>query len=455
MSVLDNKKKLKDTVEGYANTILKYKTSNKPNKFNSSSNELKKDYKKLTKLRKDLNDLDDLEDLDDDKEKKQFVKQVSLSVANTIKEYEEVLVENGESIMDPGLLSPGVPPESEAGSSISSATLTSGKMSKKEQRKLMKEKKNQMKMQAKLAQQEAFNNKQIMITERSAKDVVIEVREEEEEEEESSGEEETANVRVEHVPKTRRSEEKEKKKKPASKQSTPSHDREASSPHHIKPADLTKELLNKPKNPVSASSQGQTHQVEWGELAAQRKQRDEAAQRAAAVAEKQQLESANPSVLLTAQLPQLFAKMADKPDTGKCLYDGGQEVAFDIDSEHVIFGFPDHEEHLEKKHTDLSGLGLPCGLEFLMEDYLAAKADFATTNQSKGGPWFDFKTLTGESKERSEELSRNRGSATGDHGIVITGRRQEIEIDTSQKESTLHLTTVPRNSFVRCFVEEC
>ena len=583
MSILDNKKKLKDTVDGYAITILKYKTSNKPNKFNSSSNELKKDYKKLTKLRKDLNDLDDSNE--DDKEIKQFIKQVSLSVANSIKEYEQVLVENGESIMDPSIVnnsndSDNVNNNSSSngnnnnnnsaisnsngnvanGAATSASALDSTKISKKEQRKLMKERKNQMKLQAKLAQQEAFNNKQIMITERSAKDIVIDIPEPTTGENEKDNSEENKkdnnetkkndndNVRVEHVPKSKKSEDKKKKKQqqqPPKSATTPS-----SSPFtaqlntvslspatpltRVKTADkLTEELLNKSRNQhsstassVSSSSaaaatttttntnSAHSQQVEWGQLATQRKQKElqekerelqeqEAAQLAAAQAaslaeqvRQQQNNLANPSVLLTRQLPQLnnreFLEETDETnyESNVSGYDSGKGCEYLVEGQKLIVNFDNKSNYglvNNINNNTAEDLGLSGGLASIMKDYLASKTLFFQSNNSNtskennnsnlsqnNGTWFDFKSYDSLNSDKNGEYTNginsnnnsssnnNAGSNGGDQGIVITGRRQDKEDGNdsekgvqTQREAQLNIFSPPRQSFVRFFIEQC
>ncbi|KAL6927833.1 hypothetical protein ACO0SA_004456 [Hanseniaspora valbyensis] len=575
MSILDNKKKLKDTVDGYAITILKYKTSNKPNKFNSSSNELKKDYKKLTKLRKDLNDLDDSNE--DDKEIKQFIKQISLSVANSIKEYEQVLVENGESIMDPSIVnnsndSDNVNNNSSNsggnnnnsttnnsngnvanGAATSASALDSTKISKKEQRKLMKERKNQMKLQAKLAQQEAFNNKQIMITERSAKDIVIDIPEPTTGENEKDNSEENKkdnndtkkndndNVRVEHVPKSKKSEDKKKKKQlqqPPKSATTPS-----SSPFttqlntvslspatpltRVKTADkLTEELLNKSRNQHSSTassvssssaaisnnnnnnttSSAHSQQVEWGQLATQRKQKElqekerelqeqEAAQLAAAQAaslaeqaRQQQNNLANPSVLLTRQLPQLNNRefleesVETNDEDNVSGYDSGKGCEYLIEGQKLIVNFDNKSNYgLVNSNNNVDDLGLSGGLASIMKDYLTSKTLFFQSNNNtskennnsnlsqNNGTWFDFKSYESLNSDKNGEYTNgtnsnnnNAGSNGGDQGIVITGRRQDKEDGNdaekgvqTQREAQLNIFSQPRESFVRFFIEQC
>ncbi|OBA26334.1 hypothetical protein HANVADRAFT_7229 [Hanseniaspora valbyensis NRRL Y-1626] len=580
MSILDNKKKLKDTVDGYAITILKYKTSNKPNKFNSSSNELKKDYKKLTKLRKDLNDLDDSNE--DDKETKQFIKQISLSVANSIKEYEQVLLENGESIMDPSIVnnsndSDNVNDSSSNnvsnnnnttsnsngnvanGAATSASAPDSTKISKKEQRKLMKERKNQMKLQAKLAQQEAFNNKQIMITERSAKDIVIDIPEPTTGENDNSEgnkkdnndtkKNDNDNVRVEHVPKSKKSEDKKKKKQlqqPSKSATTPS-----SSPFttqlntvslspgtpltRAKTADkLTEELLNKSRNQHSSTasslssssaaignnninnnnnntSSAHSQQVEWGQLATQRKQKElqekerelqeqEAAQLAAAQAasleeqaRQQQNNLANPSVLLTRQLPQLNNRefleetIETNDENNVSGYDSGEGCEYLIEGQKLIVNFDNKSNYgLVNSNDSVDDLGFSGGLASIMKDYLTSRTLFFQSNNNtskennnsnlsqNNGTWFDFKSYeflnsdkngeytNGTNSNNSSSSNNNAGSNGGDQGIVITGRRQDKEDGNdsekgvqTQREAQLNIFSPPRESFVRFFIEQC
>ncbi|XBW36553.1 hypothetical protein QEN19_002129 [Hanseniaspora menglaensis] len=488
MSILDNKKKLKDLVDGFSNSILKYKTSNKPNKFNSSSNELKKDYKKLTKLRKDLNDLEEGNGDDGDKETKQFIKQITLSVAESIREYEDVLVENGESIMETS--------DSTAVLSSAGSTVDTTKISKKEQRKMMKEKKNQMKMQAKLAQQEAFNNKQIMITERSAKDIVIEMPEVIPDADEENLEEpeisidnksENENVRVEHVPKSRRSEEKKKKQitKPTTINSpvASSHSESSSLSLQSKQEDLTEKLLSKQHKLPTVTQQSQ--QVEWGQLAAQRKQKEIlekekeqqeqeaaliAAAKAASLAEhqrQQKVNLANPGVLFTKQLPQFteITLMNTQDDLNQTKYDQGRGLEYYIENQKVSICFSNSPSENKAAVVDL---GFPGGLASIMNDYLTSKANFAANSDlqvTQYNKWFDFKNYDQFNASNSDEninSFNSSGVVGGDQGIVITGRRQDKDAanDSENNSNTPNnnggvLFCSPRKFFVRSFIEQC
>lgn len=466
MNILDNKKKLKDTLELYSNNIFKYKLSNKPNKFNAFSNDLKKEYKKLTKLRKDINDL--MEN-DPNDSRIAYIKLSEPLMHETIQKYEEVLVENGEPIME----LPNASTKKDADSqnnSINNALSDADALraSKKEQRRLMKEKKNKMKLQAKLAQQEAFNNKQIMITEKSAKDIVIEIPTEPSTPVKPTVDPESESLRVEPAPKVKKSEEKKKKRekitptveKPISITTIP---KSASSGLPL-PAALPSKILSTTPPLTSASSLTSNEEssvapkvVEWSELATQRKlkENEEKQNEERLKAEQEKLRKQKedkekylkdrftvPSVFLKLQLPnytsRVFESRNESLDQTEMNYKIGNDnvhMKYDnsiLASQHAAF-------NSFKSDIDMNYPELPEPLKQIFTDLHVIKTTgFKNHDNNDAEPkWYNFQ----ESQEvinahvaRELATKQNSSNNTSTQGIVITGRRHDKDNGTDEKE---------------------
>lgn len=479
MNILDNKKKFKDTLESYANNIFKYKLSNKPNKFNTSSNDLKKEYKKLTKLRKDINDL--IEN-DPNDARLSYINLSTPLMHETIQKYEEVLVENGEAIMEQPNSSTSKEAELPAASSTQPVLNDAEaiRASKKEQRRLMKEKKNKMKLQAKLAQQEAFNNKQIMITEKSAKDIVIEIPTEPSTPTKSSEEPDNESFRVEAVPKVKKSEDKKKKKEKAvtgtvvfeknilnintgvSSNNTINKPASTLGSYGILPA---KSLI--PSTPLSSSGSLVTNTtnsplpsktVEWSELATQRKlkeqeekQKEERLKFEQEKAKKQKEDREKylkdkftiPSVFMKLEVPQNTTKTFEPVDnvveTNSLKYTVGKdnlELNYnnDVLSQQypIVNGF--------KNQIIQTSPNLPESLKQMFTDlHIARNTPYKNLGNNEVKPiWFNFEESQGfeHAQATNENINSNNNNNTSSQGIVITGRRQDKDSGTDEKEKT-------------------
>ncbi|KAL6931620.1 uncharacterized protein HGUI_01425 [Hanseniaspora guilliermondii] len=468
MNILDNKKKLKDTLELYSNNIFKYKLSNKPNKFNASSNDLKKEYKKLTKLRKDINDL--MED-DPNDSRLAYIKLSVPLMHETIQKYEEVLVENGEPIMELPNSSTKKDPDAmnSTATNIALSDADAIRASKKEQRRLMKEKKNKMKLQAKLAQQEAFNNKQIMITEKSAKDIVIELPPEPSAPSKTSVDPDNESLRVEHVPKVKKSEDKKKKKEKLITTVEKNISITSSAPKPVSTglglaSALPSKTLTATTSLTSTSSLTNIEDspaapkaVEWSELATQRKlkEHEEKLNEERIKAEQEKLRKQKedrekylkdkftvPSVFLKLQLPHFTSRVFESgndslekteinykigSDNLHMKYDNSkftsQKSVFESYKNDINVNYPELPEPLKQIFTDMH----------VIKSTAFNKSSDDTTEPR----WYDFQ----ESQEfanfqTTNELTSKQNSSnnTSTQGIVITGRRHDKDNGTDEKE---------------------
>lgn len=468
MNILDNKKKLKDTLELYSNNIFKYKLSNKPNKFNASSNDLKKEYKKLTKLRKDINDL--MEN-DPNDSRLAYIKLSEPLMHETIQKYEEVLVENGEPIMELPNASnkKDADVQNSTTSNIALSDADAIRASKKEQRRLMKEKKNKMKLQAKLAQQEAFNNKQIMITEKSAKDIVIEIPTEPSTPVKTSVDPESESLRVEPVPKVKKNEEKKKKREKIittvekTISISTSIPKPASSGLPL-PAALPSKTLTATTPLTSAGSLTNTEEssvapkvVEWSELATQRKlkETEEKLNEERLKAEQEKLRKQKedrekylkdkftvPSVFLKLQLPhytsRVFESGNQSVESSEMNYKIGNDnlhMKYDnsiLDSQHPVFSS-------FKNDINMNYPELPDSLKQIFTDLHVIKTTgFRNRDNNDCEPkWYDFQDsqeLVNAQATSELATKQNSSNNTSTQGIVITGRRHDKDNGTDEKE---------------------
>ena len=474
MNILDNKKKFKDTIESYANNIFKYKLSNKPNKFNAASNDLKKEYKKLTKLRKDINDM--IENNPNDS-RLTYINQSTPLMHETIEKYEEVLVENGEPIMEQPNSSNNkdtqTSPQTASQPVLNDADAI--RASKKEQRRLMKEKKNKMKLQAKLAQQEAFNNKQIMITEKSAKDIVIEIPTEPATPTKGSEEPDLDSLRVEAVPKVKKNEDK-KKKKDKHINGTVVYEKNISnvSSSLNKPAPSGSGFFDKilginsvPNTPLSSagsmatnttSSPAPPKPVEWSELATHRKLKEQEEKQKEERLKfeqekiKKQLEDREkylkdkftvPSVFMKLELPQNTTK------TFECIEKSVENcsVKYTTQKDSVEMKY-DNNETMEQSNKitafrnqiDQAHPELPNSLKQIFTDLhiIRNNSHKSLDNPEDKPTWFNFKEsqefVNIEPPVETTASTTAVNNNTGSQGIVITGRRQDKDNGTDEKE---------------------
>lgn len=479
MNILDNKKKFKDTIESYANNIFKFKLSNKPNKFNAASNDLKKEYKKLTKLRKDINDI--IENNPNDS-RLTYINQSAPLMHETIEKYEEVLVENGEPIMEQPNSSSNkdsqTPSQSASQPILNDADAI--RASKKEQRRLMKEKKNKMKLQAKLAQQEAFNNKQIMITEKSAKDIVIEIPTEPSTPTKTSEEPDLESLRVEAVPKVKKNEDK-KKKKDKHINGTVVYEKNISNVGSSlnKPATSGSSYFDKilginsvPTTPLSSAGSQATNTtsspapaqpapapktVEWSELATQRKLKEQEEKQKEERLKfeqekmKKQLEDREkylkdkftvPSVFMKLELPQNTTKTfepieseVEKSSVKYTIEKDSVEMKYDnngtMEQYNKITAF---RNKIDQTHPEL-----PDSLKQMFTDlHIVRNSSYKSLYNPEDKPtWFNFKEsqdFVNIEPPVETPASNTTTNNTSSQGIVITGRRQDKDNGTDEKE---------------------
>ncbi|CAI8503532.1 unnamed protein product [Hanseniaspora opuntiae] len=304
----------------------------------------------------------------------------------------------------------------------------------------MKEKKNKMKLQAKLAQQEAFNNKQIMITEKSAKDIIIEIPTEPSTPVKTSVDPESESLRVEPVPKVKKNEEKKKRREKIittvekTISISTSIPKPASSGLPL-PAALPSKTLTATTPLTSAGSLTNTEEspvapkvVEWSELATQRKLKETEEklneERLKAEQEKLRKQKEDREKYLKDKftVPSVFLKLQLPHYTSRVFESGNQSYSAALKND-INMNYPELPDSLKQIFTDL---------------HVIKTTGFKNRDNNDCEPkWYDFQdSQEFVNAQATSELATKQNSSnnTSTQGIVITGRRHDKDNGTDEKE---------------------